>query len=246
MERVVLHSRHDYHPALYKHQPQQPPRSTIRLSRVNKPEEAMIFTQLLSALALFAASVSATELKNKGRCSKPCKGIDCLATLARISYEPKWCGAQLMEKLARRAIMRPDIAWEYNPSYDTVTNPCTYFNSQDPSTGVYLVNSLSEVLCAAGLPTGGSPDPFATYPSGAWDVAGGDAPAIDYSYLVHASWSTNQVKYVNYDNYTYVAVPMYFRDGNVEVAVFMKANTDLPVVCCDNPNPALTQCRRFY
>ncbi len=241
MERVVLHSHHGYHPALYKHQPQQPPRSTIRLSRVNKPEEAMIFTQLLSALALFAASVSANELKNKGRCSKPCKGIDCLATLARISYEPKWCGAQLMQKLAHRAIMRPDINWEYNPSYDT-TNPCTYFNQQDPSTGVYLVNSLSQVLCAAGLPTGGTNNPFTNYGPG-YDFA---APVIDYSYVVHAAWSTNQVKYVNYDNYTFVAVPLYFRDGNVEVAVFSKANADLPVVCCENPNPALTQCRRFY
>lgn len=190
----------------------------------------MIFTQLLSALALFAAAVSATELKNKGRCTKPCKGIDCLATLARIAYEPKWCGAQLMEKLARRAIMRPDINWEYNPTYDTV-DPCAYFNSQDPSTGVYLVNSMSQIMCAAGTPSNN------------------DAIVVngtDYSYVVHAAWSTNQVKYVNYNNYTYVAVPMYFRDGVVEVAVFTKANAELPVVCCENPNPALTQCRRFF
>ena len=242
MERVVLHSRHGYHPALYKHQPQQQPRSTIRLSRVNKPEEAMIFTQLLSALALFAAAVSASELKNKGRCTKPCKGIDCLATLARISFEPKWCGAQLMEKLARRAILRPDIMWEYNPSYDSV-NPCEYFNQQDPSTGVYLVNSLSQILCAAGLPSAeGSPFTAENYPL----KMDPEDPQYDYSYVVHAAWSTNQVKYVNYDNYTFVAVPMYFRDGNVEVVVFSKANADLPVVCCENPNPALTQCRRFF
>lgn len=35
MERVVLVSHHGYRPALYKQEPQQPPRSTIRLSRVN-------------------------------------------------------------------------------------------------------------------------------------------------------------------------------------------------------------------
>lgn len=185
----------------------------------------MIFTQVLSALAFAAASVSAVELKRKPSCApKHCKGINCLETLARIHFEPKWCGAELMEKLARRAVLRSDVAWNYNPLFDDVV-PCTYLQEQDPSLGVAIVNSNGVILCST----------IPIMPNG----------TVDYSYIVHASWSTNQVKAVNYNEATYVAVPLYFRDGNVEVVVFAKNNTELPAVCCDNPDPALTQCRRF-
>lgn len=185
----------------------------------------MIFTQFLAALALFASGfVSAIEL-GKGHCRKPCVGIDCLATLARISYEPKWCGAQLMEKLARRVILRPDVNWNYNPSFDTI-DPCVYLTQQDPSLGVMLVNSLSNVTCST--------------------ISGIDAGSTDYSYPVHAAWSTNQVKFVNYNDSTWLGVPLYFRDGSVSVVVFNKPNSELPIICCENPDPRLTQCRRFF
>lgn len=203
-----------------KRTPKQPPRST-RLR--------MIFTQIISALALTAATVSAIELKNK-HCAPKCKGINCLETLARINFEPKWCGAELMEKLARRSILRPDINWNYNPLYDT-TSPCTLMSQQDPSLSVAVVNSEAEIICSTFSDT--APEPI--YING----------TTDYSYPVHAAWATNQVKYVNYDQQTIVAVPLYFRDGSVETVVFAKANSELPVVCCEDPNPALTQCRRF-
>lgn len=198
----------------------------------------MIFTQIISALAVFA-SVSALEQ----RCApKGCKGINCLETLARINFEPKWCGAELMEKLARRAILRPDINWNYSPEFDGIaTTPCTQMALADPSLAVAVLNSKSEVLCAtAGMA------PYFVGP-----VQGGTAPAFtytyttDYSYPVHAAGATNHVKYVNYNGQTFVAVPLYFRDGTYETVVFAKANADLPIVCCDNPNPALTQCRKF-
>lgn len=184
----------------------------------------MIFTQIISALTLAAASVSALELKHKRCAPKHCKGINCLETLARINFEPKWCGAELMEKLARRAILRPDVNWNYNPEFDE-TNPCSYLQEQDPSLGVAIVNSNANITCST--------------------IAEMPANTTDYSYIVHAAWATNQVKSVNYNEMTYVAVPLYFRQGVVEVVVFAKNNTDLPVVCCENPDPALTQCRRF-
>ena len=184
----------------------------------------MIFTQLVSALAFVAASVSAVELKNKRCAPKHCKGINCLETLARINFEPKWCGAELMEKLARRAILRPDINWNYSPLYDNV-NPCMYLQEQDPSLSVAIVNSVANVTCST----------IDIMPAG----------STDFSYPVHAAWSTNSVKYVNYDEHTYVAVPLYFRDGTVETVVFSKPNSELPIVCCENPDAALTQCRRF-
>ena len=184
----------------------------------------MIFTQLVSALAFVAASVSALELKNKRCAPKHCKGINCLETLARINFEPKWCGAELMEKLARRAILRPDVNWNYNPEYDTV-NPCEYMLTQDPSLTVAIVDSSANITCST-IPV---------------MVAG----TTDFSYPVHASWATNSVKYVNYNESTYVSVPLYFYDGAVQSVVFAKANSELPVVCCENPDAGLTQCRRF-
>ena len=184
----------------------------------------MIFTQVISALALAAASVSAVELKNKRCAPRSCKGINCLETLARINFEPKWCGAELMEKLARRSILRPDINWNYSPLFDT-TSPCDYLASQDPSLQVAVVDSDALVLCS--------------------NIPIMPVNSTDYSYLVHAAWSTNHVKAVNYNETTYVAVPLYFRDGAVETVVFAKSNTELPVVCCENPDPSLTQCRRF-
>lgn len=185
----------------------------------------MIFTQLVSALAFVAASVSAVELKSKRCAPKHCKGINCLETLARINFEPKWCGAELMEKLARRAILRPDVNWNYNPHFDNI-NPCDYLYEQDPSLHVAIVDSTANVTCST--------------------IPIMPANSTDFSYAVHASWSTNSVKYVNYDEHTYVGVPLYFRDGSVNTVVFAKANAELPIVCCEKPDATLTQCRRFY
>lgn len=187
-----------------------------------------MIAQIISTLAVLAASVAAVENKHRRCAPKHCKGINCLETLARINFEPKWCGAELMEKLARRAILRPDVNWAWNSFDPATSNPCDYLITQDPSVGVALVNSNAEVICAAGAVT-----PEYT------------ALSTDYSYIVHSSWSTNHVKYVNYDGKTFVAVPLYFRDGTVRVAVFAKLNTELPIVCCENPDPTLTQCRRF-
>lgn len=191
-----------------------------------------MIAQIISTLAILAASVSAVEQKNKRCAPKHCKGINCLETLARINFEPKWCGAELMEKLARRAILRPDVNWNWNPEYDTVeTNPCLYMATQDPSLGVAVVNSHAQIICSTIVPE--FPPPF----NGSYST--------DYSYAVHAAWSTNHVKYVNYDGKTFVAVPLYFRDGTVSTVVFAKENSDLPIVCCEDPDPTLTQCRRF-
>lgn len=198
-------------------------------NRPGQQDYLMIFTQIISALALTAATVSAVDLKNKRCAPKHCKGINCLETLARISFEPKWCGAELMEKLARRSILRPEINWDYNPLYDA-NSPCDLLSQQDPSLSVAVVNSDSTVICSS----------FPSVPNSIYQNG-----TTDYSYPVHSAWSTNQVKYVNYDQQTIVAVPLYFRDGTVETAVFAKLNSELPVVCCDNPNPSLTQCRRF-
>lgn len=199
-----------------------------------------MIAQIISSLAVLAASVSALEQKNKRCAPKHCKGINCLETLARINFEPKWCGAELMEKLARRAILRPDVNWAWNPLYDSLdTDPCLYMASQDPSLGVAVINSHAEIVCSTIIPE--FPAPIL--------VPGSQPPVLsystDYSYPVHAAWSTNHVKYVNYDSKTFVAVPLYFRDGTVSTVVFSKQNADLPIVCCENPEPNLTQCRRF-
>lgn len=194
-----------------------------------------MIAQIISTLAIFAASASALEQKHKRCAPKHCKGINCLETLARINFEPKWCGAELMEKLARRAILRPDVNWNWNPAYDSLdTDPCAYMATQDPSLGVAVINSHAQIICSTisefPAPTGTFPDLTFSY---------------DYSYPVHAAWSTNHVKYVNYNSTTFVAVPLYFRDGTVSTVVFAKDNADLPIVCCENPDPTLTQCRRF-
>ena len=224
-ERVVQLRRHGYEVSVYKRAHKQPPRSTKQLRMI---------AQIISSLAILAASVTALEQKNK-RCAPrhDCTKINCLETLARINSEPKWCGAELMEKLARRAILRPDVNWNWNPEYDTEeTNPCLYMATQDPSLGVAVVNSHAQIVCSTIEPE--FPAPV------------GDVYSYDYSYPVHAAWSTNHVKYVNYNSTTFVAVPLYFRDGTVSTVVFSKANADLPIICCENPDPTLTQCRRFH
>ena len=193
----------------------------------------MIFTQILSALAV-VASVSALELKSK-HCAPKCKGINCLETLARINYQPSWCGAELMEKIARRDILRPDVDWLYDPNDSTATNPCAYVTAQDPAVSVALLNSQGQVLCST----------MNTYYQG---PTGSDPVLLSYSYDYpsHRAWSINQITSVNYDNQTFVAVPLYFKSGVVEVVVFSKPNSELPAVCCENPDPTLTQCRRFF
>ena len=196
-----------------------------------------MIAQIISTLAILAVSVTALEQKNKRCAPKHCKGINCLETLARINFEPKWCGAELMEKLARRAILRSDVSWNWNPVYDSAdTNPCLYMATQDPSLGVAVINSHAEIICSTILPE---------YPAPIVVPGSPTVYVIDYSYPTHAAWSTNHVKYVNYDGKTIVAVPLYFRDGTVSTVVFSKANADLPIVCCENPDPTLTQCRRF-
>lgn len=211
----------------------------------------MIFTQIISALAVFA-SVSAVEqhYPKPDRCVKPdrapkcCKGINCLETLARINFQPKWCGAELMEKLARRAILRPDINWNYSVEFDgPVNSPCAALAAQDPSLDVAVLDSKSRILCSTAGIQEFFPNPTTTgtFPGTDFVVT----YTTDYSYPVHAAGSTNHVKYVNFNGRTYVAVPLYFKDGTYETVVFAKDNTDLPIVCCDDPNPALTQCRRF-
>jgi hypothetical protein len=194
-----------------------------------------MIAQIISSLAILAASVTALEQKHKRCPPKHCKGINCLETLARINFEPKWCGAELMEKLARRNILRTDVFWSWNPLYDTeATNPCDYMATQDPSLGVAVINSHAEIICST---IEEFPAPTGTLPNLVYST--------DYSYPVHAAWSTNHVKYVNYNSTTFVAVPLYFRDGTVSTVVFSKDNADLPIVCCENPDPSLTQCRRF-
>ena len=196
----------------------------------------MIFTQILSALAV-VASVSALDMKSK-HCAPKCKGINCLETLARINYQPSWCGAELMEKIARRDVLRPDVDWVYDPNDTTATNPCTYISTQDPSVNVALINSNSQILCSSSgmnqfypAPTGTAPNLDITY---------------TYDYASHRALADNDITYVNYDNYTFVAVPLYFKSGAVSAVVFAKPNSELPVVCCENPDPSLTQCRRFF
>lgn len=215
-ERVVHTCHHDYEKTVYKEGP-----STT--AQVNKPLQ-MIFTQIVSALALAAASVSALTTKDQHCAPRRCKGINCLETLARINFQPEWCGATLMEKLARRAILRPDVQWNYNPVFDTVS-PCEYMETQDPSLEIAIVNSNANITCST-IPE----MPVAT---------------LDFSYVVHAAWSTNHVKAVNYNYKTYVAVPLYFLDGTVEVVVFAKNNTELPAACCGTEYNELTQCRRY-
>jgi hypothetical protein len=191
----------------------------------------MIFTQIISAMALAAASVSAVELKHKRRGPKCCKSINCLETLARINFQPKWCGAELLEKVARRAILRPDVNWNYAPAFDAIS-PCEYMQGQDPSLQIAIVSSSGNITCS-------------TFEDWYFEAGTSTDDSYDYSYPVHAAWSTNSVKSVNFNSTTFVAVPLYFRDGTVETVVFGKDNADLPVVCCDNPDPSLTQCRRF-
>lgn len=203
----------------------------------------MIFTQLFALFAVLIASASAHDLKSKGsRCHpKVCRGIDCLATLARIAFEPKWCGGELLERLAKRIVMRPDVDWSYTIGVSAgSSDPCSYLFGQDPSTYVALTNSLSAFQCCQGAGN------FVLNFCGGTAVISTTTPQpIDYSYTTHASWSTNQVKYANDGSVTYVGVPLYFRDGLVRVVTIGKPNSALPVVCCDEPDARFTQCRAF-
>jgi hypothetical protein len=135
-----------------------------------------------------------------------------------------------LERLARRIVLRPDVDWTYTSGVSASTNnPCAYLNGQDPTIGVGLTSSLSIYQCGEGTAV----------------TAVVDGTTVDYTYTTHASWSTNQVKYANDGTNTWVGVPLYFKDGMVRVVTIVKANSLLPVVCCDAPDARLTQCRQF-